>query len=42
MGFLPRVPVEEVVKAFVYFRMTCQVDWFETSASREMVPLGRL
>ena len=42
MGFLPSVPVEVVVAAFAYFRMTCQVDWFETSASREMVPFGRL
>jgi AMMECR1 domain-containing protein len=42
MGFLPKVPVEVVVDAFAYFRMTCQEDWFETSASREMVPFGRL
>ena len=42
MGFLPKVPLEFVVRGFVYFRMTCQVDWFATSASREMVPLGRL
>ena len=42
IGFLPRVPVEAVVAAFAYFRITCQEDWFETSASREMVPLGRL
>ena len=42
MAFLPEVPVEVVVDAFAYFRMTCQVDWFVTSASREMVPPGRL
>ena len=42
IGFRPRPPVEVVVGAFAYFRMTCQEDWFETSASREMVPLGRL
>ena len=41
MGFLPELVFSVTVGLFEYFRITCQVDWFATSASRVMVPFGR-
>ena len=42
MGFLTMLPEEAELARFEYFRITCQELWFFTSASRVMVPLGRL